>query len=293
MFEQELYDQQVSETPTQPGDLFHDYEIRNWNFSPRLYKIMAISAIFNVVALLVVGTSGVLTARGCNSPFVGRVCQVLDTVYVGSLIFGTESEYGDSDYTKTELEDADVTFVDVTGVDPPLSYPEGYFALANPDQQLTSLNDPMMTQPGYLAPGIPANPTMPGGLLNTQPIAPSLNPNPIDGDLPTGSPLGNPTDNPTIAGGTKGRRRRGLNGRPNANTNTTTANTNSDPTVAENPDEGRVDQWGVYINKRPMKDRAPTSLELIEKQVIKIDAPFKVSIGATLGLGKDGKTTVL
>ena len=129
MFEQELYDQQASQLHTQPGDLFFNYEIKNWNFTPRLYKILAISAVFNIVALLVVSTSGVLTARGCNSPFVGRVCQVLDTVYVGSLLFGTESEYADMDYTKTELEDADVTFIDVTGVEPQLTYPEGYFQL--------------------------------------------------------------------------------------------------------------------------------------------------------------------
>src|SRR5215213_7627042 len=111
MFEQS-YDQEVSEVRTQPGDLFYNYEIRNWNFTPRLYRILAASAVFNILALVIVGTSGLLTARGCNSPFVGRVCQVLDTVYVGALIFGTESEYADSDYTKTNLEDADVTFID-------------------------------------------------------------------------------------------------------------------------------------------------------------------------------------
>src|SRR5690349_12398850 len=113
MFEQELYDQQATELRTQPGDLFHHYEIRNWNFTPRLYKILAASALLNVLALLVLSIPGILTARGCNSPFVGRVCQVLDTVYVGSLIFGTDSEYGDVDYAKTEMQDADVTFIDV------------------------------------------------------------------------------------------------------------------------------------------------------------------------------------
>ncbi|HEX6126342.1 MAG TPA: hypothetical protein VFZ23_13290, partial [Pyrinomonadaceae bacterium] len=174
MFEQELYTQELSELRTQPGDLFHNYEIKNWNFTPRLYKIIGVSAVLNILALVVIGSTGLLTARGCDSPFVGRVCQVLDTVYVGSLIFGTDSEYADVDYTKTELEDAEVTFVDVTGVTPPLSYPEGYFQIANPEQQFANVTDPMATQPGFIAPGIPMqNPTLgDSGLINTPPIAP-------------------------------------------------------------------------------------------------------------------------
>ena len=55
----------------------------------------------------------------------------------------------------------------------------------------------------------------------------------------------------------------------------------------------KQDQWGVFINKRPMKDKAKESLEKIEAQAVKIDTPFKVVISASLGLGKDGKTIVL
>lgn len=298
MFEQESYTYEVSEVRSQPGDLFYNFEIRNWNFSPRLYKILGASAILNIVALLVIGSSGLLTARGCDSPFVGRVCQVLDTVYVGALIFGTESEYADVDYTKTELEDADVTFVDVTGVSPPLTYPAGYFQLANPEQQFANMTDPMMG-PGFVAPGIPSspNPTYGGsGLLNTPPIAPRDNPNPIQGELP-GSPLGDTTDNPTIAGNRKGRRGGApLGGTTGANTNTNPTNSNTNtakPTVAENPDEAKADQFGIFINKRPMRIEASESLEKIDAGAVKIDTPFKVVIGATLGLGSDGKTVVL
>src|SRR5678816_3324261 len=179
MFEQESYNQPV-EVHTEPGDLFYNYEIKNWNFSPRLYKILAGSAIFNIVALLAIGSSGMLTKRGCDSPFVGRVCQVLDTVYLGTLLFGTESEYADVDYAKTELQDADITFVDVTGVTPPLTYPAGYFQLANPEQQFSNVTDPMAGfGDNMLAPGIPrSNPTIGGsGLLNTPQIMPNANPN--------------------------------------------------------------------------------------------------------------------
>ncbi|MEP6703497.1 MAG: hypothetical protein ABJB34_01710 [Acidobacteriota bacterium] len=303
MFEQELYNQEISEVHTEPGDLFHNYEIKNWNFTPRLYKILGASAIFNVLALIIIASSGVLTARGCDSPFVGRVCQVLDTVYIGSLIFGTDTEYADVDYSKTELEDADVTFLDVTGVTPPLSYPEGYFQLANPEQQFVNGTDPMVG-PGFIAPGIPySNPTIGGtGLINTPAIKPRSNPNAVSGPLPTDGPFGTATENPTIAGGRKGRR--GL--RPldsnsvadvNGNTNSSDANTNaSNATVGKQPvktEEAREDQFGVFINKRPMKDRAKESIEKIESQKVKIDAPFKVVVSATLGLGDDGKTIVL
>ena len=268
-----------------------------------MYKILAGSAIFNILALVVISSSGLLTARGCDSPFVGRVCQVLDTVYVGSLIFGTESEYADADYTKTELEDTDVTFVDVTGVTPPLNYPAGYFQLANPEQQFTNVTDPMAGN-GFLAPGIPySNPAIGGrGLINTPAIKPNVNPNTVVGDLPTGSPLGDVNDNPTIPGNRKGRR----GGRPlgdvmaNANTDPTVANTNTSNTAntsaanqTENAEEAKEDQFGVFTNKRPMKDKAKESLEKIESQSVKIDAPFKVVLSATLGLGKDGKTIVL
>jgi hypothetical protein len=302
MFEQESYNQEVSEVRTQPGDLFHNYEIRNWNFTPRLYKILGFSAVFNILALVVIASSGMLTTRGCDSPFVGRVCQVLDTVYIGSLLLGTESEYADVDYTKTELENADVTFVDVTGVTPPLSYPEGYFQLANPEQQFTNVTDPMMGT-GFVAPGIPYSaPSVSGsGLLNTPPIRPNVNPNAIDGALPD-SPLGASTDdNPTIPGARKGRRggRLPSDATANTNSNTNTADANSNtanpttPNATAKVDEAKEDQFGVFINKRPMKDRAKESLQKIESKTVKIDAPFKVVVSATLGLGTDGKTIVL
>ena len=296
MFEQESYSQDVPAVPTQPGDLFYNYEIRNWNFTPRLYKILAGSAIFNVLALIVIGSSGMLTTRGCESPFVGRVCQVLDTVYVGSLIFGTESEFDDFDYTKTELEDADVTFVDVTGVAPPLTYPAGYFALANPEQQFSNVTDPMMG-PGYLAPGIPSsNPTIGGsGLINTPAIKPNANPNAVEGALPTDGPLGASTEDPTtpVKGkGPRGGRVKDPKTVADANTNSANSNT-GDKTAAANTEEVKEDQWGVFITKRPMKDKAPDSLAKIKSEAIKIDTPFKVAISATLGPGKDPRTVVL
>jgi hypothetical protein len=42
-----------------------------------------------------------------------------------------------------------------------------------------------------------------------------------------------------------------------------------------------------------MKDKAKESLDKIESQTVKIDTPFKVTITASLGTAKDGKTVVL
>ena len=281
--------------PMHPVDLFYNYEIRNWDITPRVYKILAISAIFNILALLVIGSTGLLTARGCDSPFVGRVCQVLDTVYVGALIFGTDKEYADVDYEKTELEDADITFVDVTGVTPPLSYPEGYFQLANPEQQFTNVTDPMAGFPGStMIPGIPNNPTIGNptiggqGLTNTPARIPKKNKNAIDGELPE-SPLGESEENPTVAENGKGRPTGPLS---NSNANTNSKNPTVDPNAAKT-EEASADKNGIFINKRPLKVKTTETLAQVDAGKIKLDNPFRVVITGTLGLAKDGKTVIL
>jgi hypothetical protein len=64
--------------------LFQDYEIKNWDYSPHIYKFLGAAAIFILLTLLVMGQTDMLTTRGCDSPMVSRVCQVIDTIYVGS-----------------------------------------------------------------------------------------------------------------------------------------------------------------------------------------------------------------
>ncbi|MCV4732239.1 hypothetical protein OFB80_30570, partial [Escherichia coli] len=82
--------------PLHEGDLFYNYEIRGWEPSRRIYSIIGVSIILNLLFIAVIGQTNVLTARGCDSPFVGRVCQVLDMAYVGSVLFGTDREYIDA-----------------------------------------------------------------------------------------------------------------------------------------------------------------------------------------------------
>src|SRR5829696_5733041 len=99
----------------QEQELFQSYEVKNWDFSPRIYKILAVSAIFNILALMIIGQTSLLTTKGCDSPLVGGVCQVLDTLYVGGTVLSTDRGYIDDDYTKTELENAEIIWVDRTG----------------------------------------------------------------------------------------------------------------------------------------------------------------------------------
>ena len=116
----------------QEQELFQGYEVRNWDFSPRLYKILAFSAIFNVLALLVVAQSNLLTTKGCDSPLVGGVCQVLDTLVVGGTALTADKQYIDDPYTTTVLPSADeIVWIPVS--DDPFTYPARYRQKANPE----------------------------------------------------------------------------------------------------------------------------------------------------------------
>ena len=126
MFEQQLMEEEAAKpVDTEPGDLFYKYEIKTWELVPRIYKILADSAIFNLLGLMVFAQADLLTRRGCESPFDGRVCQVLDTVYIGKVLLGTDTEYIDADYEKSDLGDVEITMIDVSNLEVPLSYPEG------------------------------------------------------------------------------------------------------------------------------------------------------------------------
>lgn len=168
----------------QEKGIFEDYEIPNWNLTPRIYKIIGAAAVLHVLVIAFIAQTNLLTKKGCDSPFVSRICQVLDTVYVGSILAGTDTDFVSKGYEKTELADADITFIDATGETPPLTYPEGYFATANPDD-FTAINnaDFAMNNP---IPGIPMNPTFQNNtdLMNTPQVVPTPNDNAIKGKIP-------------------------------------------------------------------------------------------------------------
>lgn len=308
MFEQSLYEQPSAPTSSEGSDLFKNYEIKTWEKSSRLYKILGISAIGNILAILIVAQTSLLTMKGCDSPLVGRVCSVLDVVYVSSMLFGTERQMADAEYDKTELSESDITFVDVTGVAPPLSYPEGYFQLANPEQFQPGI-DPSMaainTYPGMdLSSGATSMPIPPpsGNLLDTPPVLPPSNPNAITGELPS-------FDTGTTSSYKPPRPRR----TPRVKSSTNPTETIDDNAVATlpkaspsplpsvsptpagtpDPDASKEDKNGVFLNKRPLADYAKIARAKIEEGKVKLESPFTVSVSADISRAKDGKTVVL
>ncbi|MDM7921092.1 MAG: hypothetical protein QUS14_02240 [Pyrinomonadaceae bacterium] len=270
--------------PSEPGDLFYHYEIKTWEIGPRIYKILAASAIFNLLGLIIFAQADLLTRPGCESPFVGRVCQVLDTVYVGSVLLGTDREYIDAEYEKIDLGDAEITMIDVSNMEAPLSYPEGYFQIANPQQfaqMQAAANDPMM---GFNS-GMMPNPTVPGSdMFNTKPILPKANPNPVAGDLPDSPFKIEGDENPTTVanGGRKGRKGPLSNSNSKPDDTTTAGNTNSELPKADPTSPVAA----VAINTRPMVDLGNYVLELRDDN-LNLESEFVVNGRGKLD--KEGK----
>lgn len=321
MFEQSLYEQEpiqhsqadVAVEPVQEGDLFGTYEIKSWSPSPRLYKILGASAAVNLLALLVFAQTSVLTMKGCDSPLVGSVCQVLDTVYVGAMLFGTEREFADVAYEKTEIDNATLVFTELPPESEKLEYPSDYFQIANPVQYQAMLDQQngVGLPPGYLAEGIPGmpagfppnSPYKPGGsIFDTPANIPKRNNNVTDL-----SKLPKDLDDNDVAGTgpmTKVKKPKTGGADPEANKLNPDGTIKGFPNLKPTPDpntqaaidpqdEAKPDQFGIFINKRPVKDKAKDTVAKVEANEVKLDTAFKISVTGTLGLGKDGKTIVL
>lgn len=291
--------------------LFQDYEIKNWNWSPRLYKILGAAAVCNLLALFVIGQTNMLTTRGCDSPMVSRVCQVIDTIYIGSTLLGANSDFESRDYVKTVLENAEITYVNLTGADEPLNYPEGYFALANPNDDFAAVQNLNggfpITESGI--PGIPMNPTIiTGGMdLLTQPqVTPTPNNNAVKGKIPTSpfsygdNPIGiNPVPMPSTTAKNRIRPLRRLKvakGSPDklpTSPGEATAE-NRDPKEKEGEKETQpaLDSEAVTDfkpNKTPLEDFAADILAKRSKKDSKLDLTKPFMVQMTGELDKDGK----
>jgi hypothetical protein len=283
MFEQSLYNQEAfAPVPeAHEGDLFYKYEIKNWNLGPRLYKILGASALVNVLFLAFVTQTNLLTRKGCDSPITSTVCQVIDMAFVADTIFGTKRDYVDEVYEKTSLRDADVTFVDVSNAEPQLEYPEGYFALANPEQaaMLAQLND---TNNSYTPP-----PPLQNDLLHTTPIIPKANPNAVDGDLPS-SPLGPLSDDSNSSVGinkkVRGPRFPGVKTNDNSSNSNTMAKATPTPEATPMSSEAVAQ---VQINKKPLTDYADMVESKWANNEIDLNQPFTIVLNAVLT--PDGK----
>ncbi len=295
MFDQELYKSEVTQVESQNGDLFHNYEIKNWNYSSALYKILAVSAVVNLAVIAFIGQTNLLTLRGCDSPFVGRVCQVLDMAYVGTVLFGTEREFVDMAYEKTDLGDAEITYIDVSGETPPLSYPEGYFQIANPvqyamlQQQLTNPTNTI----GTTIPGFPmsSSSTSESDLLKLRPQPPAPNPNAFQDN---GSPSLFKVDENTANSGNRRRPRNRPSVKGSNDTDKdpkegdeTLAKVDPQPTPTASP---TAPVGVVTINREAMKSFGKGVAEKLDKKEVDLNKNFKVTAVAVLT--DDGKFDV-
>ncbi len=269
-------------------EFLEKYEIKSWEFSPRIYKILAASAVFNILALLVFAQTNVLQARACDSPWVNRVCQVLDTVYLGTTILSNDSEFVSKPYEKTELEDAEIVWINQTGTEP-LNYPEGYFALANPENQLTALENPTLANSGFE--NIPGY-TPPTNFPPTTPMPVTPSPN---FDFPK-QKLPPPAKNPIILPDNLiGENPIGNNPRKGKTPKTDVKNPDNDDTAKTDEKESETKQPGLgslpvaedVINKKPLQDFGDGVLEKVSKKEIDLTKPFSVVMVGTIT--KDGK----
>src|ERR1043166_7434847 len=319
MFERPLYEFEPgrASVPEHP-EMFRDYEVKGWLSSNGLFKIIGISAVANIVALLVVGQTSLLTMKGCDSPLVGSVCQVLDTVYVGSLLFGTDRDVVDAAYDKIDLDDEDITFIDASNVTPQLEYPATFVDMRTGSEvpmfppkdapiEDTAGSDPVAKTKGI--PGIPdgmllGQPLTNGNsLIDTPQNVPPHNPKVIDeSTLPRSSGGGTklywptpkkapnkrpPLEEPTPEEGTAE-----SNPEPGSDPAAGIVAIKRRPSPATSPSPGpSVEPIGPVdsdeINTRPFKDLAIEVNDLLDQKQIDLQAPIKVL--ATAKLGKDGK----
>ncbi len=270
-------------------EFLQGYEIKNWDFSPRVYKIIASAAIFNLLFLVVIGQTDLLQTKACNAPLISKVCSVLDTVYVGSKFLGEEWDV--REYNKTEIKDADVVWVDNTGDTPQLQYPSGYFQVANRDELATleSLDSqygetlpPFDSSP--LPPISPSSPMMPpplppisrrnNSVFDKKPKLPKRNKNVVEGDLPD-SPFGDAD---------KDSAEKDKNAADNK-TGDKKADEERDKTkkdLEENTAKTSDSVTDVGINKKPLEDFTDDIVTRWSKKEIDLTKNFAVRINAIL-----------
>lgn len=294
----------------QEKELFEDYEIKGFQPSPRVYQILGISAVAHIFTIFIFAQFNLLQAKACDSPYIGKVCQVLDAAYLGTTLLGEDNDFTSEDYKKTEITDADITYIDVSRDEPPLEYPPGYFALANPESQMT--NDPMMPSPDFSGGFTPQN-SSPSQLdLNQPQILPTPN-NSVGNQTLPDSPFDFGSDSATVKPPSSVRAPRpprsnysrvkpprqpknnspsslpDLGGEETAKNANANANSNSQATAKNetnknsnaNSSTETPEERGKF-NQKPLKDFGTIYGERILNKEIDINAPFTIEVIAKL-----------
>ena len=269
---------------TDEEELFGKYEIKSWNWTPRIYKIFAFSAIFNILFLVAVAQTDILRTKACDSPLVGGFCQVIDTLYVGGKILGTDAEWGSKDYEPGKINDADVVWVDKTSMELPLEYPAGYFQIANPEQFPPEGTIPGM--PDFSA-GINSTPSVvtPNPTVNNPTITPNSPNNKgifSRAARPPKAPKGDVIT---------GKLPDGINIDPTEETKSDTKKPNTDTTAeTKKPDEDKPKQSGLQtlpvaeeiINKKPLQDFGNVVLDKVAKKEVDLNKEFSITMVGTI-----------
>lgn len=246
--------------------LFEDYRVRGWVIDRRLMLIFTLSLFLNLTSLFAAAKGRLLTRTACDGPIVSSFCGVLDAIYIGGIVIGTDADYVDQDYKKTELANADVTWLDISS-EKPLEYPEGYFSMANRDRAGIPSG---MDLTGIPIPGISPdqNPAF------SEQKLPPKNDNPISGELE------NPFDIP-------GRRPRGKprNSKPDSSESVA-----ENQTVVNPEDLVTETVTGTQINKAPLRDFANMVKSQFDSKQVDLEKSFDIIAEATLL--DDGKLDV-
>ncbi|MGI8555386.1 MAG: hypothetical protein ACR2LT_03390 [Pyrinomonadaceae bacterium] len=280
-------------------ELFEDYEITGWQISPKTYKFLGIAAALNLFAFIIIGQFNLLQTKACDSPYIGKVCEVLDVVALGSTLAGTDTEFADKDYDPTKIEESDITYIDVSGQEPTFTYPEGYFAVANPPdaaglppmdsngfpmngannpspldmpQILPTPNDKVANQP------LPDSPFSFGDAVKSPPVrmrVPNYNPR-----YPVKNPKSPKIKNDSPAKVPK------LDGEETANANTNSANNPANTTIAgansnnanSSAKHPAAEEDTGKFNSKPLKDFGDKYGNQILKKQVDINAPFTIEV---------------
>ncbi|HEX9961217.1 MAG TPA: hypothetical protein VGB00_09815 [Pyrinomonadaceae bacterium] len=283
-------------------ELFQDYELKSWELSPRIYKVLGMAVALHLFGFIVFSQVNLLGTKACDSPYVGKVCQVLDAAYISSILLGTETEFSSRDYDKTEIDEADVTWVDVSEQ---FTYPAGYFSQSNPAPAFDPTMMPVDPMSGFPSssmniPGISSSPMT---LDPNQPaILPTPNPNAVQNTIPD-SPFtiggNNPTVNQKFPRPTRTqkfpRTRMPRNDSPSKlpnpdgvnqnqtadkdktpNANTTASKENKTPTETPGGEESKL------FNRKPLEDFGKKYGDQILKNEVDINAPFEITVEAKL-----------
>jgi hypothetical protein len=285
-------------------ELFEDYELKGWQLTPRLYKILGASVLAHLLFFGISAQFNLLSAKACDSPYVSKVCQVLDATYLATIFLGEDTSFVNRDYEKTEIADADITFIDVSQAAPPFQYPEGYFAVANPEmamnqQMMSEYGDFSSTSPSELDLNAPQVLPTPNNDVANQPLPDS--PFSFGNDTKPAPPVKQsrvPAYRPPRARTPVARQTKPKNESPSAlpklDGEETADNANANQTVAGNKTENAnkppveiAEEDKDKFNQRPLKEWGARYGDQILSKDININAPFTIEVIA--GLAEDGK----